>query len=42
MIVASVSKLVTAFAISRLDQQGLLDVNGTMPWTLVGFAPNEQ
>jgi CubicO group peptidase (beta-lactamase class C family) len=42
MIVASVSKLVTAFAIARLDQQGLLDVNGTMPWELMGFAPNEQ
>jgi CubicO group peptidase (beta-lactamase class C family) len=42
MIVASLSEPVTAFAIARLDRQGLLDVNGTRPWELMGFAPNEQ
>lgn len=42
MVVASVSKLVTAFAVARLDQQDLLDVNATMPWALMDFAPNEQ
>jgi hypothetical protein len=42
MVVASVSKLVTAFAVARLDQQGLLDVSTTMPWALMDFAPNEQ
>jgi len=42
MVVASVSKLVTAIAVARLDQQGLLDVNATMPWSLMDFAPNEQ
>ena len=42
MVVASVSKLVTAFAVARLDQHGLLDVNATMPWMLMGLAPNEQ
>jgi CubicO group peptidase (beta-lactamase class C family) len=42
MVVASVSKLVTAFAIARLDHEGLLDVNATMPWALMGLAPNEE
>lgn len=41
MLVASVSKLVTAFAIARLDQDGLVDVSGTMPWALMGLVPHE-
>lgn len=33
MVVASVSKLVTALMIARLDQAGSLDVDAPMPWS---------
>jgi CubicO group peptidase (beta-lactamase class C family) len=41
MVVASVSKIIVAMAIARLNEQGVIDVLGPMPWTDVGLAPNE-
>ena len=38
MVVASVSKLVTALTVARLVQQGLLDVDQFVPWEVMGFA----
>ena len=40
MVVASVSKLVTAMLIGRLDQGGVLDVDAPTPWSAAGLAPN--
>ena len=38
MVVASVSKLVTALTVARLVQQGLLSVDQFVPWEAMGFA----
>jgi CubicO group peptidase (beta-lactamase class C family) len=40
MVVASVSKIIVAIALARLQDQGLVDVAGPMPWTDVGLAPH--
>jgi CubicO group peptidase (beta-lactamase class C family) len=40
MVVASVSKLVVAVAIARLQSFGVVDVAGPMPWADLGLAPN--
>jgi CubicO group peptidase (beta-lactamase class C family) len=40
MVVASVSKIIVAMAIARLDEQGVIDVFGPMPWSDVGLAPH--
>jgi CubicO group peptidase (beta-lactamase class C family) len=40
MIVASVSKLLTATLIARLDQAGLVDVDAPVPWGALGLAPH--
>jgi D-alanyl-D-alanine carboxypeptidase len=40
MVVASVSKLVTAIAVGRLEQAGLLDIDAPVPWALLGLAPH--
>jgi CubicO group peptidase (beta-lactamase class C family) len=37
MVVASVSKVVTANLIARLDQQGMLDVDRPLPWIELGM-----
>ena len=37
MVVASVSKLVTALLIARLDQGGILDVDVPTPWSVAGL-----
>ncbi len=36
MVVASVSKLLTALMIARLDQAGSIDVDAAMPWVEIG------
>ncbi len=36
MVVASVSKLLTALMIARLDQTGSIEVDGPMPWADIG------
>ena len=36
MVVASVSKLLTALMIARLDEAGAIDVDAPMPWTDIG------
>lgn len=40
MVVASVSKLVVAMAIARLDQRGAIDVDGPVPWAEIGILAN--
>jgi CubicO group peptidase (beta-lactamase class C family) len=40
MVVASVSKLVTALTVARLAQAGALDVDQPVPWASMGFAPH--
>lgn len=40
MIVASVTKMVTAFAISQLQQDGTVDVTGPVPWDTIGITPH--
>lgn len=40
MVVASVSKLVTAFTLARLQQQGLIEVTAPVPWQQAGLAPH--
>ncbi len=40
MVVASVSKVVTALAVARLDQQDRLDVGAPVDWSLLGFDPH--
>lgn len=40
MVVASVSKLVVAVAIARLEQQGELDVSAPVPWADLGLTPD--
>lgn len=37
-VVASVSKILTALTVARLDQAGLLDVDAPVPWTAMGVA----
>ncbi|NQY55380.1 MAG: beta-lactamase family protein [Ilumatobacteraceae bacterium] len=38
MVVASVSKLVTALVVARLDQRGALDIEAPVPWGELGIA----
>lgn len=38
MVVASVSKLITAYSIARLHQNGSLDVDRPLPWADLGIA----
>ncbi len=40
MMQASVSKVVTALTIARLDQLGLVDLDAPVPWDAAGFTPN--
>ncbi len=40
MVVASVSKLLTAALVARLDEVGLVDVDAPTPWALMGLAPH--
>lgn len=40
MVVASVSKLITAMTIARLHQQGLIDVDAPVPWGLLKISPD--
>ena len=40
MVVASVSKLLTALEISRLEQAALTDVDGPIPWSVIGISPH--
>jgi len=37
MVVASVSKLLTALTVARLDAVGLLDIDGPVPWLVIGL-----
>jgi len=38
MVIASVSKLLTALVIARLDQAGLIDVDAPVPWSEIATA----
>jgi D-alanyl-D-alanine carboxypeptidase len=38
MVLASVSKLITALTIARLAEHGLVDVSGPVPWDSMGLA----
>jgi CubicO group peptidase (beta-lactamase class C family) len=40
MVVASVSKIIVATAIARLQDQGLVDVAAPVPWADLGFGPH--
>jgi D-alanyl-D-alanine carboxypeptidase len=40
MVIASVSKMMTALAISRLAQTGPLDLDEPVPWAFLGLDPN--
>ena len=40
MVIASVSKLIVAVAIARLDELGLVDVAAPVPWVDLGLAPH--
>jgi D-alanyl-D-alanine carboxypeptidase len=40
MVVASVSKLLTAIAVGRLEQAGLLDIDAPIPWGVLGLSPH--
>lgn len=40
MVVASVSKLVVALAVARLEQQGDLDTSAPVPWADIGVDPH--
>ncbi|MEX2627270.1 MAG: serine hydrolase domain-containing protein [Ilumatobacteraceae bacterium] len=40
MVIASVSKLVTALTIARLGEAGLVDVGAPVPWVDLGFEPH--
>ena len=40
MVVASVSKFVTAYSISKLHEQGLVDLIAPVPWGALGIQPN--
>ena len=40
MVVASVSKIVTALSFARLAQEGLIDPAATMPWGEIGLSPD--
>ena len=41
MVIASVSKLITAAAIARLQDQGVINVDEPVPWPLIGVTPHE-
>jgi D-alanyl-D-alanine carboxypeptidase len=40
MVVASVSKLLTALLVARLDDAGLIDVDAPIPWAVTGITPH--
>jgi len=40
MVIASVSKLLTALMIARLDHAELVDIDAPTPWAEIGTAPN--
>ena len=40
MVVASVSKLLTATLIARLHENGLIDVDAPVPWASIGLVPH--
>lgn len=40
MVVASVSKIIVAMAIARLDEQGAIDVFAPVPWADLGLEPH--
>jgi CubicO group peptidase (beta-lactamase class C family) len=40
MVVASVSKIVVAFTIARLQQEGSIDVDAPVPWDIMGILPH--
>lgn len=40
MLVVGISKLVTALAVSRLAQDGLLDLSAPVPWEAIGLTTN--
>jgi CubicO group peptidase (beta-lactamase class C family) len=40
MVVASVSKLITALTIARLADAGVIEVGAPVPWETMGFAPH--
>ena len=40
MLVASVSKLITAFSVAALQQDGRVDVDAPVPWTAMGLGPH--
>lgn len=40
MVVASVSKIIVAMAIARLDEQGAIDVFAPVPWDDLGLEPH--
>ncbi|CAN5557438.1 hypothetical protein BH23ACT3_BH23ACT3_15110 [soil metagenome] len=39
-MIASVSKLITALTVARLDEHGVLDVSDPVPWAAMGFDPH--
>ncbi len=40
MVVASVSKLLTALLVARLDDAGFIDVDAPTPWAVTGLTPD--
>jgi CubicO group peptidase (beta-lactamase class C family) len=38
LVIASVSKLITALSVARLSEQGVLDITSPVPWTDMGLA----
>jgi D-alanyl-D-alanine carboxypeptidase len=40
MVVASVSKLLTALLVARLDEAGFVDVDAPTPWAVTGITPH--
>jgi len=42
MVVASVSKLLTAALVARLDETGLVGVDAPTPWSLMGLTPHPE
>lgn len=40
MVVASVSKIIVAMAVARLDEQGAIDVFAPVPWADIGLEPH--
>jgi CubicO group peptidase (beta-lactamase class C family) len=40
MVVASVGKLLTATLLARVDEEGRVDLDAPMPWSLIGLSPH--